>query len=131
MSVRSAWHQAAIDGDIAVAAGLIRNGHNLDSLDRYGQTAIMLAAVHGRCDLVDLLIQHDANLNITAKHGLSALMLAIVNGHTDVAEALVEAGADPHLQGSGAPGFAGKTASDLAMERGLKELVEAIRQFRP
>ena len=129
--MRSAWHQAAVDGDLAAVAGLLRNGHDLDSLDRYGQTAIMLASVHGRCDLVDLLVQHDANLDVTAKNELSALMLAIINGHADIAMALVKAGADPHLQGSGAPGFAGKTASDLAMERGLDELVEAIRRLRP
>jgi ankyrin repeat protein len=131
MSMQSTWHQAAIDGDVAVVAGLIRNGHDLDRLDRYGQTAIMLASVHGRGDVVNLLIQRNANLDVTAKHGLGALMLAIINGHADIAMALMKAGADPNLRGSGAPGFAGKTASDLAVERGLKELVEAIQRSQP
>jgi hypothetical protein len=64
---------------------------------------------------------------VTAKFGLSALMLAIVNRHQSVARDLVDGGADLSLRGSGAPGFAGKTAHDLAFESGQPDLANHIR----
>src|SRR5207248_8244131 len=64
-----------------------------------------------------LLIVQGAALDHTAKYGLSALMLAAVRGHTDVVSRLIDAGADVSLRGTGAPGFAGKTALDLATAR--------------
>jgi DNA-binding phage protein len=53
-------------------------------------------------------------------------MLAIVGGHEAVARELARAGADRTLRGSGAPGFAGKTAQDLARERGMAALAEEL-----
>ena len=53
-------------------------------------------------------------------------MLAILNDHEKVAEALIAAGADLSLRGAGAPGFAGKTAADLAKERGLTRLAPKL-----
>jgi ankyrin repeat protein len=66
-------------------------------------------------------------LNVTAKYRLSALMLAIVAGHAEIASSLARAGADLTLQGGGAPGFAGKTAYDLAVERGICGLCDDLR----
>ena len=87
----------------------------------------MLAAHAGHREVVETLIAHRANLNITAKFGLSALMLAIVAGHAEVARLLAKAGADLSLRGTGAPGFAGKTAYDLAVERGMLELSAELK----
>ena len=74
------------------------------------------------------LIAHGADLDVAAKFGLSALMLAIVAGHTEVAVLLVKGGADVSLRGTGAPGFAGKTAYDLALERGMVELSAMMKR---
>jgi hypothetical protein len=65
-------------------------------------------------------------IDVTAKYGLSALMLAVLNGHADVARELARAGADLSLLGSGAPGFAGRTARDLAAARGMHELAAEL-----
>ena len=73
-------------------------------------------------------VKHGAGLDTTAKYNLSALMLAVVNGHTEIALTLVEAGADLGISGSGAPGFHGKTASDLAAHRGQNELAQRLRE---
>ena len=54
-------------------------------------------------------------------------MLAVINGHVDVVRLLVRAGVDPELQGIGAPGFAGKTALDLAVGRDESEMVDILR----
>jgi hypothetical protein len=61
-------------------------------------------------------------LNVTAKYNLTALMLAIVAGHAAVALGLARAGTDLGVKGTGAPGFIGKTAYDLALARQMHEL---------
>ena len=118
----AAWEDAIKRGDIQIVLDLLGQGTDVDARDRYGNTALMLAAHAGHREVVETLISHRANLNITAKFGLSALMLALAAGHEEVARLLAKAGADLSLRGTGAPGFAGKTACDLAVERGMLEL---------
>jgi ankyrin repeat protein len=120
------WHKAAVDGNTAVTARQLADGKRVDALDGYGQTALMLAARHGHDATVALLIDHGASLDVAAKYGLSALMLAVVNHHDGIARRLVAAGADLALQGTGAPGFAGKTARALAQDSGQVELAADI-----
>ena len=124
--MRQEFRTAVIRGDEATVERLLRNGEPVNGRDRFGQTALMLAARHGHKPIVDLLIACGSDLDVTGKYGLSALMLAVVNGHTDVALALIEAKANTSLKGTGAPGFAGKTAKDLARARGLSQLVNAL-----
>jgi len=87
----------------------------------------MIAAQRGESGVVRLLLEKGAALDHTAKYGLSALMLAVIAGHADIVRALVEAGADPSLRGAGAPGFAGKTALELATARGQADMVAILR----
>ena len=124
--MQSEWHKAAVDGDVSVVERLLMAGHDVDSKDRYGQTALMLAAARGRSTVVDMLLNHGPDLDVTAKHTLSALMLAIVNRHVEIAIKLIEAGADAKVRGTGAPGFSGKTAVDLAREAGFSQIAEAM-----
>lgn len=123
----AAWEDAVKHGNVQKVIDLIGNGADVNAFDRYGQTALMLAAHHGYDEIVEILIAHRANLNITSKFGLSALMLAIVAGHAEIARILVKAGADVSLRGTGAPGFAGKTAYDLAVVGGMVELSAALK----
>ena len=116
------WEDAVRRGDVAVVLDQIGRGADVDARDRYGQTGLMLAARSGHRAVVEVLIAHRADLNATAKFRLSALMLAVLARHADIARVLASAGADLSLQGAGAPGFAGKTACDLAVEAGMLEL---------
>lgn len=115
-----------MDGDVQSIEKSLSDGQKIDSRDQYGQTAVMLASTYGHKAIVELLIAHQADLDVTAKYGLSALMLAIINHHTDIAASLTEAGANTNFRGTGAPGFAGKTARDLAKDNGFTELVEIL-----
>lgn len=121
-----AWSDALDRGDVPALEALLEDGADVDARDGYGQTGLMRAAHAGRRSVVALLIRHGAALDVTAKYGLSALMLAVVSGHADVARALVGAGADRSLRGTGAPGFAGKTARDLARDRGDERLAAEL-----
>lgn len=121
------WEDAIKRGDVPTVRELLERGVDVDARDRYGQTALMLAAHAGHREVVETLIAHRADPNVTAKFGLSALMLAVVAGHPDIARLLANAGSDLSLRGTGAPGFAGKTAHDLAIDRGLVELSTALK----
>ena len=112
------WQAAVERGAIAELDGLVARGADLDARDAHGQTALMLGAMAGDARLVEWLATRGADLDHTAKFGLSALMLAVIRGHAEVVRVLVGAGAAVELQGTGAPGFAGRTAHDLAAARG-------------
>jgi ankyrin repeat protein len=122
------WEHAVRHGDVTTVDRLLAAGIDVNSRDRHGQTALMLAALRGHTAVVERLIAAGADLNNTAKYRLSALMLAVSNGHHAIARALVTAGADASLTGSGAPGFAGRTAADLARGRGEHELAVFIER---
>ena len=121
------WQDAAERGDAAALETLLGAGADVNSQDRYGQTALMLAARHGHLEAVRVLIDSGADLDHTAKYHLSALMIATINGHTAVAQLLVQAGAATDTKGTGAPGFSGRTALDLAQNLGRDSIADAIR----
>lgn len=120
------WHDAILRGDVAALQARLYAGADVDARDRHGQTGLMLAAHHGHEAVLVALVGAGAALDVTAKYGLSALMLAVVAGHEACARRLAEAGADRTLRGTGAPGFAGKTAADLAAARGWTELATQL-----
>ena len=126
--MRDDWRSAAIQGDSEVIERLLAEGIAVDCLDRHGQTALMLAALHGRDAVVRVLLDNAADKDVTAKYNLSALMLAVINRHTTIAKQLVDAGANTQIRGSGAPGFAHKTAREVAEHAGLDDLAAYIAQ---
>jgi ankyrin repeat protein len=123
-----AWRDAARRGDLRAVRAALAAGTDPDARDRYGQTALMLAAYAGQDEVVAALVAAGARLDVTAKYGLSALMLAILGGHVEIARALRSAGADPGIRGTGPPGFAGKSALDLARERGMRDLARELER---
>ena len=124
------WQAAAERGDAAALRCLLDLGEDVDSLDRFGQTALMLAARNGHVEAVRVLIGAGADLDRTAKYRLSALMLAVINEHIAIVRLLVEAGAETGIRGTGAPGFADKTAGDLAEDLGRTSIAELLRGGR-
>jgi ankyrin repeat protein len=120
------FERAAITGDAPGIEAQLLRGVDIDCRDRHGQTALMLAAHNGHLQAIECLLRRGADLDVTAKYGLSALMLAVVANHEVVARALVRAGADLAIRGTGAPGFSGKTARDLAAELEMTALCSEI-----
>ena len=121
------WEDAVRRGSIDELQRLLASGADIDARDGHGQTALMLAAAEGHGHIVGWLVERGAALDRTAKYGLSALMLAVVRGHVDVVRKLADAGASVSLRGTGAPGFAEKTALDLAIALDHAEMVEILR----
>jgi ankyrin repeat protein len=129
--MRPDWQQAAKSGDAARLAELLEAGAEVDALDRYGQTALMLSARNGHNNAVCVLLDAGAELDHTAKYNLSALMLAAINDRLEIVEQLVAAGADLEIEGTGAPGFAGKTALEIALDLGRDPIAAVIRTRAP
>ncbi|MEZ5364736.1 MAG: ankyrin repeat domain-containing protein [Bryobacterales bacterium] len=128
LTTRLDWESAAKEGDIKTLSRLLRDGYDIDKRDGFGQTALMRAAHAGKCGVVEWLIANGAELNHTSKFGLTALMLSVIAGYPQVARVLAKAGADKTIEGTGAPGFAGKTAADLAAARGDRGLEQYLRR---
>jgi uncharacterized protein len=126
LTTRHTWQEASRSGNLTVLRRMLESGHNIDSTDGYGQTALMRAAHGGQHELVKWLVGRGANPNHKAKFNLTALMLAVVAGNHRIARTLIANGADTTITGTGAPGFHGKTAADLALERGDRRLAAFI-----
>ena len=125
------WQEAVRRGAVAELDALLSRGADIDARDRHGQTAVMLAAIDGHARVVEWLAMHGADLDHTAKFGLSALMLAVVRGHAEVVRVLVAAGASVELKGTGAPGFTGQSAYDLAVARGDDGSAALLQPLEP
>jgi ankyrin repeat protein len=128
---QSEWHRAAAEGDVMQITDRLEAGQDIDARDRFGQTALMLAARLGRDAVVDRLIEGGAALDVSAKYGLSALMLAVVNQHAKIARRLAAAGADRSLRATGTAGFHGQTAAALARKSGQLELARILAPDDP
>lgn len=109
------WKAAVKAGNARALRALLDAGADINTRDDHGQTALMNAARDGHTEMVRLLIERGAELDHTAKYNLSAIMLAVINGRDAIVGILADAGADLTITGTGAPGFAGKTALDLAV----------------
>jgi ankyrin repeat protein len=59
----SLFHKASYKGDADVVKMLIESGTDINSLNRYGNSAIGLASYKGNTYIVRMLIEAGANIN--------------------------------------------------------------------
>ncbi|XP_020280202.1 uncharacterized protein LOC109852957 isoform X2 [Pseudomyrmex gracilis] len=84
----------------------------------HGQTALMLAASHGRKDITQLLLDAGAAVNIQDKDGSTALMCAAEHNHIDVVrQLLAHPDCDPSIVDED-----GCSALKIALEAGNRDI---------
>lgn len=136
---------------VRLLAGLA--GTKVDAPNRRGETALMIAALHGQLDVVQLLVKRGAEVNrpgwgplhYAATNGHAAvarylldenayidaqspnrttpLMMAARHKHPDVVRLLIEAGADPTARNE-----AGLDAAGYLQRQGESELAAWVRE---
>ena len=88
---------------------LLSAGADVNTQNKNGSTALILAANHGHAAAVDKLIRNDADVNVQNKWGWTALMCAAHGGYDRITQRLTAVGADVSLKNKD-----GNTAADLS-----------------
>ncbi len=80
---------------------LIENGANLEAKDQLGRTALYIAFLENKFDLVKLLIDKGANINVVDTKGIPILHTAIRKNNIEMIKILLEKGADIKVKDAG------------------------------
>lgn len=80
--------KAITAGKIDEARRLIQEGADLEARDKYGWTALIIAAYWGRKEIVKMLLDAGADVNVVDKDGFTALHYAASGGYKEVVEML-------------------------------------------
>ncbi|XP_036426069.1 KN motif and ankyrin repeat domain-containing protein 4 isoform X1 [Colossoma macropomum] len=109
--------------DMEVAQQLLSLGSINARAGQSGQTALMLAASHGRTAMVQVLLECKADVNIQDNDGSTALMCASEHGHSEIAKLLLDTPeCDTSLKDK-----AGHTALSVAIKASHSEVVELLK----
>lgn len=95
-SQRTGLHTAAINGNLQIAAILIKAGGRVDARDNLGNTPLIYSADHDHVELAKLLMDVGAQVDAENKNGMTALMVAAKDGEVEMVRTLLARGANPN-----------------------------------
>ena len=90
--------KAAHDGITEIVAFMVDKQADLNSKNKFGDTALMSASLNGHTKTVELLLNARAHANIKNVFGETALSYAVIKGYPDISKKLLGAHADPHAK---------------------------------
>lgn len=124
LDVIEACVEASADLDFAPS------GPDADNLNITGQTALFMATLKDRVDVVKFLIKKGAQVNVQNRYGVSPLLLCAESGNFELVQALVDAGADVNISPKGQLAeenlLAGQTPLLGAAKKGHLEICEYL-----
>ncbi len=85
---------AALQGNVEAVKQHINAGSDLNIIDEYGSTPLIIAITFGKTAAAKTLIEAGADLTIANKDGSTPLHLAAFFCRTEIVKALLEKGAD-------------------------------------
>ncbi len=116
---------AAMQGNIDEIRKHIKAGSDLNEIDAYGSTPLIIAITFGKTEVAKALIEAGADLTIGNNEGSAPLHVAAFFCRREIVEALLENGADKDFVNT-----AGRTALDTveAPFDDVKAIYDAIRK---
>ncbi|CAF1105763.1 unnamed protein product [Adineta steineri] len=106
------------------------SGTDADNLNITGQTALFMATLKDRVDVVKFLIEKKAQINVQNRYGVSPLLLCAESGNYELVQVLVEGGADVNIIPQGALAeesiLAGQTPLFGAANKGHVKICEYL-----
>jgi len=92
---RTGLHVAAINGNLQIAAILIKAGAKIDITDKLGNTPLHYAADRNQVEMAKLLLDLSVAPDPVNRNGMTPLMIAASRGDLEIVTALLAKGANP------------------------------------
>ncbi len=119
---RTGLHTAAINGNLQIAAILIKAGARIDPRDNLGNTPLIYAADHNHLEMAKLLIDVGAQVDADNKDGMTALMVAAKDGQVEMVRMLLSRGANPNKSD-----YTGRDALGWALDSHRQALIVLLK----
>ncbi len=120
---RTGLQIAAINGNLQIAAILIKASAHLDLKDRLGNTALHYAADRNQVDMAQLLLDVGAAVDPENRSGMTPLMIAASRGNIAIVQALLGKGANARKTD-----FTGRDAVSWAKDSHRAAVVQALQR---
>lgn len=111
-------------GDITEIRRLIEAGADIDAMNQYGGTPLIMASGKGHTQIVKLLLSVKADVNTNLADGATPLYVASEQGHIKIVELLLSAGADVNTAIED-----GTTPLFVASQKGHTQIVKLLEKY--
>ncbi|GMQ94957.1 MAG: hypothetical protein BMS9Abin13_067 [Patescibacteria group bacterium] len=112
----------ALKGDMETVRRALEKGANVNTKDKDGTTALMIAVLYVHTEVTKLLLDRGADVNAKDKDGTTALMIAALFGQTEIADILLKYDADVNAKDEN-----GTTALMHATTFGQTEIIALLK----
>jgi ankyrin repeat protein len=92
----TALHWAVRANELEIAQLLLRAGADANAANRYGVSALSLAATNGNAAMIGALVKAGADVNASPREGQTVLMTAARAGNAAAVRALLDHGSEPN-----------------------------------
>ena len=116
---RTGLHVAAINGNLSIAAILIKGRARLDITDKLGNTPLHYATDRNQAEMAQLLLDAGAAPDPINRNGVTPLMMAAGRGELEIVKVLLAKGANPRrtdFTGRDAIGWAGDSRRPIVVQ---------------
>ena len=114
-------HLAAREGDKPCLSELLDNGANVNARTTLGSTALHLALVANRVDIVELLLTRGADVNLSITYERTPLHIAAAAGNSHIVALLLQSNANPNKRD-----HSGRSALGIARMYGHTSIIAQL-----